>query len=63
MQGGKGGTWGFSTGVTKEVSPAVNPEAPWVPREDLSTSVGWGGGGPGEEDWSISIARAGGPGE
>ena len=37
---------GFTTGVMKEVSPAVNPEAPWVPgKEDLSTSVGEGGGG------------------
>ena len=62
LQGGKRGTWGFSTGVTKGVSPAVNPEAPWVPREDLSTSLGGGGGGPGEEDGSTSVARAGGPG-
>ena len=43
--------------MTKEVSPAVIPEAPWVPgKEDLSTSVA------GEEDGSTSVARAGGPG-
>ena len=43
--------------MTKEVSPAVIPEAPWVPgKEDLSTSVA------GEEDGSTLILRAGGPG-
>ena len=42
--------------MTKEVSPAVIPEAPWVPgKEDLSTSVA------GEEDGSTSILGAGGP--
>ena len=56
LQGGKRGTWGFSTGVTKEVSPAVIPEAPWVPgKEDLSTSVA------GEEDGSTLILGAGCP--
>ena len=63
VQGGKGGTWGFSTGVTKEVSPAVNPEAPWVLGErDLSTLVVGVGGGPGEGDWSTPVVGAGGPG-
>ena len=43
------------------MSPAVNPEAPWVPREDLSSAVVGGRGGPGE-DWSTLTVGARGPG-
>ena len=40
----------------------MNPEAPWVPREDLSSTVVGGCRGPGEEDLSTSTAGARGPG-
>ena len=57
MQGGERGAWGFTNGVTKEVSPAVNPEAPWVPeKEDLSTSIS-GAGGPGVREGELSTVK------
>ena len=39
----------------------MNPEAPWVPREDLSSTVVGGRGGP-REDWSTLTVGARGPG-